>query len=64
MIFGDKPMVVVSHTDITERRQIENELRMKSLVAAETDSGVVITDLEQRIKWVNRDSQRLRIQLQ
>ncbi len=49
----DKPMVVVSHTDITERRQIENELRMKSLVAAETDSGVVITDLEQRIKWVN-----------
>ncbi|NWF37090.1 PAS domain S-box protein [Mariprofundus sp. KV] len=39
--------------DITERKRIEEELRMKSLVAAETDNGVVVTGLDQKIKWVN-----------
>ncbi|NWF39206.1 PAS domain S-box protein [Mariprofundus sp. NF] len=48
---GDK--LICFSIDITERKRIEEELRMKSLVAAETDNGVVVTGLDQKIKWVN-----------
>jgi len=46
-------MIIAFSLDISERKQIEDELRMMSLVAAETDNGVVVTGLDQKIKWVN-----------
>ncbi|EAU54417.1 PAS domain S-box protein [Mariprofundus ferrooxydans] len=46
-------IIIAFSLDISERKQIEDELRMMSLVAAETDNGVVVTGLDQKIKWVN-----------
>ena len=46
-------MLICFILDISERKRIEEDLRMKSLVAAETDNGVVVTGLDQKIKWVN-----------
>ncbi|HKI62270.1 MAG TPA: PAS domain S-box protein [Mariprofundaceae bacterium] len=46
-------MLICFILDISERKRIEDKLRMMSLVAAETDNGVVVTDLDQKIKWVN-----------
>jgi PAS domain S-box-containing protein len=39
--------------DITERKAAEAELKKLSLVAKETMNGVVITDQDQRILWIN-----------
>ncbi len=39
--------------DITEKKQYEDELEKLSLVASETMSGVIISDAEDRIEWVN-----------
>jgi PAS domain S-box-containing protein len=39
--------------DITERKAAEAELKKLSLVAKETINGVVITDKDQRILWIN-----------
>lgn len=40
-------------TDITEKKQAEDELKKLSLVAKETINGVVIRDQNQNIVWVN-----------
>jgi PAS domain S-box-containing protein len=39
--------------DITERREIENELYKLSLVAKNTSNGVIITDKFKNIIWIN-----------
>jgi PAS domain S-box-containing protein len=39
--------------DITEKKQYEDELEKLSLVASETMSGVIISDADDRIEWVN-----------
>jgi PAS domain S-box-containing protein len=39
--------------DITEQKRSEEELRMLSLVAKETNNFVVVTDPMERITWVN-----------
>jgi len=49
----ERAMTVISHQDITSRREAEEYLRMMSLVAAKTDNGVILTDLEGRVKWLN-----------
>jgi PAS domain S-box-containing protein len=53
-------MLIAFSMDIAARKEAEEalrrtseELRMMSLVAAKTDNGVVLTDLDQRIQWVN-----------
>jgi PAS domain S-box-containing protein len=53
-------MLIAFSMDIAARKEAEEALRrtseglrMMSLVAAKTDNGVVLTDLDQRILWVN-----------
>ena len=40
-------------TDVTERKLAEQQLKMLSLVASNTTSGVVINDAEGNVEWVN-----------
>ncbi|RNI24146.1 PAS domain-containing sensor histidine kinase [Rufibacter latericius] len=40
-------------TDITERKKAQKELEKLSLVASNTTNGVIITDRERVIEWVN-----------
>lgn len=40
--------------DITERKQLEAELKKLSLVASHTHNGVIISDSEGRVEWVNK----------
>ncbi|RYU86181.1 PAS domain S-box protein [Mucilaginibacter terrigena] len=39
--------------DITERKKVEEELTMLSLVASKTTSGVVINNSDGKVEWVN-----------
>lgn len=39
--------------DITERKKVEEELQLLSLVASKTEKGVSISDRTGRVKWVN-----------
>lgn len=45
--------------DITERRKIEDQVSRLSMVAKLTTNGVIITDPDQRIVWVNEGMSRL-----
>lgn len=40
-------------TDVTQRKQAEQQLKMLSLVASSTTSGVVINDADGNVEWVN-----------
>ncbi|RYZ28439.1 MAG: PAS domain-containing sensor histidine kinase [Chitinophagaceae bacterium] len=51
---GEAVRIVGSMQDITQLKHKAEELRKLSLVAKETVNAVVITDKEQRIKWVNQ----------
>jgi PAS domain S-box-containing protein len=44
---------VASMIDITERKNAENELKMLSLVASHTTSGVIINNSQGEIEWIN-----------
>lgn len=46
-------------TDITENKQVEVELAKLSLVASQTDNGVVITDRKGLTEWVNEGFTRI-----
>ncbi|MBA3673717.1 MAG: PAS domain S-box protein, partial [Chitinophagaceae bacterium] len=45
--------IIANSRDVTERKNIEDELKKLSLVARETINGVVIRDKHQNIVWVN-----------
>ena len=45
--------ISVFFRDITPKKKAEEELRLLSLIAKETDNSVILTDLEGRITWVN-----------
>jgi PAS domain S-box-containing protein len=45
--------ILVSFVDITEQVAAQEELRKLSLVASKTTNGVIITDSDSRIEWVN-----------
>ena len=45
--------------DITERKQSERELRRLALTVSNVDEGVIVTDLEGRIEFVNDGLERL-----
>lgn len=45
--------IVINSRDITDKKIAEDEIKKLSLVAKETINGVIITDKEQRILWVN-----------
>jgi PAS domain S-box-containing protein len=47
----DRQITVV--VDVTERKKAENQLKMLSLVASNTTSGVVINDKHGKVEWVN-----------
>ncbi|MDB4925746.1 MAG: domain S-box protein [Mucilaginibacter sp.] len=44
---------VTTMLDVTERKMAENELKLLSLVASNTISGVVISNKEGEVEWVN-----------
>ncbi len=46
-------------SDITSRKNYEQELTMLSLVAEKTDNAVVITDKNRNIEWVNKGYERI-----
>jgi len=43
-----------SHSDITEIRKIQSELKQLSLVAEKTTNGVLIADMNGRVIWANQ----------
>lgn len=66
VILDDQTLLFCSSRDITARKRIEQELRAKeaelsklALVASRTDNGVVFTDAEGRIEWVNEGFTRI-----
>ncbi|MDB5010386.1 MAG: hypothetical protein JWQ06_1175, partial [Mucilaginibacter sp.] len=50
---GEVERQVASMIDITKRKEAEAELKMLSLVASNTTSGVIINDANGKIEWVN-----------
>jgi PAS domain S-box-containing protein len=50
---GDVERQVTTMLDITENKKAEAELKMLSLVASNTTSGVVINNADGEIEWVN-----------
>ena len=50
---GDVERQVGVFVDITERKQAEEQLKMLSLVASKTSSGVVINDGNGEVDWIN-----------
>lgn len=56
---GETTRIIVFATDISDDVNKRREVEMLSLVAAETDNLVVITDAEERIEYVNEGFTRL-----
>ena len=50
---GDVKQFFALQTDITEKKHAEDELKKLSMVAKETINGVVISDKDQNVVWVN-----------
>ncbi|MEQ8683742.1 MAG: PAS domain S-box protein [Imperialibacter sp.] len=48
-----------THTDITQRKLAEYELQKLSLVASKTHNGVIITDANARVAWVNEAYEKM-----
>ncbi len=51
---GETVAMVGSLTDITERKEYEEQLEELSLVASKTTDVIIITDAKERINWVNK----------
>jgi len=56
---GDVDRQVTNMVDITERKKAEGELKLLSLVASNTTSGVVINNGEGEIEWVNNAFEKI-----
>lgn len=59
---SDNPEIrgyVFNSRDVTERKKAEDEIKKLSVIARETVNGVVITDPEGRIVWVNEAFTRI-----
>ena len=50
---GELKQYFAIQTDITEKKRAEDELKKLSMVAKETINGVVISDKDQNVVWVN-----------
>jgi PAS domain S-box-containing protein len=51
--------MIGSTQDITKQKEINSELEKLSRIARETQNGVIITDKNQRIEWVNEAFERI-----
>ncbi|GAB3830367.1 hypothetical protein GCM10028895_46340 [Pontibacter rugosus] len=51
---GNITRSILIQTDITDKVKSQKELEKLSLVASNTTNGVIITDPERRIEWVNK----------
>ena len=58
-VFPSEDGLSIYFADITDKIRSQQELQMLSLVANHTTNGVVITDKERRIEWVNERFTRL-----
>ncbi|RVU01890.1 PAS domain S-box protein [Mucilaginibacter limnophilus] len=45
--------------DITERKKVEQQLKMLSLVASSTTGGVIINDSEGNVEWINSGFEKI-----
>ena len=50
---GEIERQITSALDITERKKAEDQLKLLSLVASNTTSGVIINDKNGRVEWIN-----------
>jgi len=50
---GDVERQITVVVDVSERKKAEEELKMLSLVASNTTSGVVINDKNGKVEWIN-----------
>jgi two-component system, sensor histidine kinase and response regulator len=50
---GDIIGYVGTATDISDRKRVEEELKKLSRIASQTSEGVIITDVEGSVEWVN-----------
>ncbi|HEY4651591.1 MAG TPA: PAS domain S-box protein [Pontibacter sp.] len=57
--FPSEEGLSVYYHDITERVQAQQQLQKLSLVARHTTNGVIITDAERKIEWVNESFTKL-----
>lgn len=51
--------IIGSTQDITKQKELNSELEKLSRIARETKNGVIITDKNQRIEWVNEAFERI-----
>ncbi len=56
---GEAMEIHTASRDITERKEVEQELQKLSLVASKTDNGVAITDADGFIEWINDSFTRI-----
>jgi PAS domain S-box-containing protein len=57
--YTDKKEICISARDITRRKTAEEELKMLSLLAKDTQNGVMITDAHSIIIWVNQSFEKV-----
>ena len=58
-VSSGQPVINGTIQDITERKLAEAEVQKLSLVARLSTNGIVITDAQQRIVWVNQSTEQL-----
>ncbi len=56
---GEVERQITNLVDITERKKAEEQLKMLSLVASNTTSGVIINDKNGRVEWVNQAFEKI-----
>lgn len=56
---GKAIRIIGSTQDITQQKEINNELQKLSRIAQETQNGVIITDKNHCIEWVNNAFERI-----